>query len=487
MIHEPAKPPNILVVDDAPANLVAFRRTLSRSMPDARLHEATTVEEALRVTDHATMDVALLDLNLQESFDGLALLRKLKEGKRTSSIVVIMITGHSSESSIRAKALELGAEDFIIKPVEAVELVARIRVALRIRRAEEGLKAGRANLLNLVEHRDDGVVVVAADGRIRYANSATSKILDRESEKLFGAAFGIPLSGESCVEIAVPVTGGRVKLVEMRVAESSWDGDPASIVTLRDVTEKKLHDERLHQAQKMEAVGLLASSVVHDFKNLLQGIQGVTDLLKERLAEDDVALGLVEKIQVAATRSAEVSRQLLTFARAQPLEMENVNVNELAEASLQLLRTVVGQKIYVVFRGSEDVPPVRCASTQLELVLFNLCLNARDAMPLGGTLTVTIGTEEIDADDLRCRSWARPVEYLTMSVEDTGEGIFEEIRPRIFDPFFTTKNPGVGTGLGLASVYGIVTQHGGGIEVESSPGSGSVFTVYLPISKKQDS
>jgi two-component system cell cycle sensor histidine kinase/response regulator CckA len=260
----------------------------------------------------------------------------------------------------------------------------------------------------------------------------------------------------------------------------------------RDVTERKQSEEKgrslqeqLSHAQRMESVGRLAGGVAHDFNNLLTVILGHLELLIGDLPPYGTPLrSSLAEIQSAAERARDLTGQLLAFGRRQTLLMKPMNLNELIKSFSGILRRLIGEDIEVVTHLGEDVEPVSADPSQIEQVLMNLAVNARDAMPLGGCLTIETFAEVIERAPSGRNAEMGPGRYSVLSVRDTGTGMDDDTLKRIFDPFFTTKEVGRGTGLGLSTVYGIVKQHGGHISVESNPGSGSAFTVRLPVASE---
>jgi signal transduction histidine kinase len=245
----------------------------------------------------------------------------------------------------------------------------------------------------------------------------------------------------------------------------------------RDVTRRELE---LRQSHKMEAVGRLAGGVAHDFNNVLTAIFGYADLLLDQFGEDDPRQADVQEIRNAAERAAALTRQLLAFSRKQMIQPQILNLNDVVESLHKLMSRLVGEDIPVEIQGARDLWSVRADPGQLEQVLMNLAANGRDAMPEGGSLT--IGTENVVVaeEDERTRPGLRPGDYVTLTVSDSGTGVPEDVRAHIFEPFFTTKAQGKGTGLGLATVYGIVKQNGGGIYLETEDKKGTRFIIYLP-------
>ncbi|MBI3853129.1 MAG: response regulator [Verrucomicrobia bacterium] len=250
--------------------------------------------------------------------------------------------------------------------------------------------------------------------------------------------------------------------------------------------ERKQLEEQLRQSQKMEAVGQLAGGVAHDFNNLLTIIEGYTELLS---AEPNLADGMKEKLHevaAAAERAAGLTRQLLTFSRKQVIQPKALNLNEVIEGMGKMLRRIIGEDVDLQFHQAPRLPRVLADAGMIEQVILNLAINARDAMPNGGRLIIRTASARIDAVNLLDHSESRPGEFVCLSVRDTGCGMTPEILAHIFEPFFTTKGVGQGTGLGLATVYGIVRQHQGWVEVASQVGQGTSFKVYLPCAAEQD-
>ena len=256
----------------------------------------------------------------------------------------------------------------------------------------------------------------------------------------------------------------------------------------RDITERakaeealRESEEQLRQAQKMEAIGQLAGGIAHDFNNILTVVMGYSELI---LVSEECSSGSlrsnVEEIKTAAERASALTRQILAFSRRQALKPEVLSLNDVLESTERLLRRTLGEDIELIALARPDLGLAEVDGHQLEQVLMNLALNARDAMPAGGTLTLETSNVELDREYCRAHPGIEPGAYVMLVVSDTGTGMDEETQSRAFEPFFTTKEPGKGTGLGLATVYGIVKQSGGSIFVYSEPGKGSMFKIYLP-------
>jgi nitrogen-specific signal transduction histidine kinase/CheY-like chemotaxis protein len=248
----------------------------------------------------------------------------------------------------------------------------------------------------------------------------------------------------------------------------------------RDISERKQLEQQLQQSQKMEAIGRLAGGVAHDFNNLLTVITGYSDLLLERYADRGPIHQEINLIKQAGERAVALTRQLLAFSRKQVLQLQILNLNTVVIDSARILHRLIGEDIELVTMPDPSLGYVHADPGQLEQVIMNLAVNARDAMPQGGCLTIETASIYLDEDYTRRHVSMRPGPYVLLAVSDTGCGMDVATQARVFEPFFTTKGPGEGTGLGLSTVYGIVQQSGGSVWVYSEPGQGTTFKIYLP-------
>jgi nitrogen-specific signal transduction histidine kinase/CheY-like chemotaxis protein len=262
---------------------------------------------------------------------------------------------------------------------------------------------------------------------------------------------------------------------------------------VRDITERQRAREEqvklehhLQQAQKLEAIGTLAGGIAHDFNNMLGVILGYAELLKRRLSHDPENVRDLGEIEQAALRSRDITRQLLAFSRKQTIVPVSLNLNEQIATTLKMLGRLIGVHIALDFRGEKDLWNNRLDPSQLDQILINLAVNARDAMPDGGKLTITTANVVIDENYAAARSDATPGQFVRLTVQDTGVGMDADTLSRVFEPFFTTKEVGKGTGLGLATIYGIIKQNSGFAEISSVPGQGSAFHIYFPRDTRRD-
>jgi PAS domain S-box-containing protein len=279
--------------------------------------------------------------------------------------------------------------------------------------------------------------------------------------------------------------GSLVWAIQNVILGKDEDGNDITEGTVVDITERRQLEERLRQSQKMEAVGRLAGGIAHDFNNLLTVIMGYSGSLRDRL-KDDEAREQARRISQAAENAASLTRQLLAFSRMQLLEAKVVNLNNLVTNLDKMLRRLIGEDIELVTRTSASLRRVKADPGQIEQVVMNLVVNARDAMPQGGKITIETANVDLDENYAATHAAVIPGSYVMLAVSDTGEGMTPETQAQIFDPFFTTKELGRGTGLGLSTVYGIVKQSGGHIWVYSEVDHGTTFKIYLPQTTEVD-
>jgi PAS domain S-box-containing protein len=274
---------------------------------------------------------------------------------------------------------------------------------------------------------------------------------------------------------------GKTIFVQARVAVRYKQGRPAEIFgTIQDITDRRKLEDQLRQSQKMESVGRLAGGVAHDYNNMLSVIMGYTELALAKTVPGDALRADLEEILQAARRSAEITGQLLAFARRQAIAPVALDLNAAVALLLKMLRRLIGEDIALTWRPGPDLWPVRIDPSQLNQILANLCVNARDAIGDIGAISIETANVSLDTAYAETHPDVPPGDYVLLMVGDDGHGMDKDVLAHLFEPFFTTKTLGKGTGLGLATVYGIVQQNGGAINVYSEPGKGSTFKIYLP-------
>lgn len=332
----------------------------------------------------------------------------------------------------------------------------------------------------LIERSADGLVVIDDSGVALFVNPAAEQMFGRPAAELIGSPIGVPIIAGETTEIGLLRPDGETIATEIRVVETLWQGRIARLASLRDVTTRRIAEERLRQVQKMEAIGQLTAGIAHDFNNLLTVATGALELLRGG-PDDPARTGrMIDAALAALARAERLTTQLLAFSRKQRLEPAALDINRILTDMEDLLQRAAGPRVEVGFALTGGLPPVLADRTQLETALLNIAVNARDAMPAGGRFTIATGVRDIDETYVRAHPEAEPGRYLTIAASDTGIGMPPEIARHAFEPFFTTKEPGRGTGLGLAMVYGFVRQSGGHVHIDSRPAEGTRITLHLP-------
>jgi two-component system cell cycle sensor histidine kinase/response regulator CckA len=371
------------------------------------------------------------------------------------------------------------------------------------KKAERNLRASEERFRQLAENIKEAFLVVELDGyRPLYLSRMWEEIWGRPLEEAYRNPLAwveavhaddasIVSEAQRAIEKGEPIArtfrvvrpDGAIRWVRARafpVVNASRELYRV-VGLVEDITDVRRTEEQLLQAQKMEAIGRLAGGVAHDFNNLLTAILGYSELVLQDLGPDHASAADVQEIRTAGQSAESLTRQLLAFSRRQILQPQSLDLNRVLTRVDSLLRRVIGEDIDLTMKLAPAIGRVNADPGQIEQVVMNLAVNARDAMPQGGQLTIETGNVHLDEDYVAQHSGASPGMHVMVAVTDTGSGIDEETQKRLFEPFFTTKEPGRGTGLGLATVYGIVTQSRGSIWVYSELGQGSTFKVYLPV------
>jgi PAS domain S-box-containing protein len=400
-----------------------------------------------------------------------------------------LLVGPHSPDQLRTAILRLSLFFFVAM------LICWLNAALRA--TQEDLRRSELNFRSLVTNAPYGICRCDSTGKILDANPAFQELLGFTSaDEIVGQhIYTLYNDAEQWFELAdylrssAPFKGltaewkrkGGTTLVRVSgrsVANGRKEGVVFELFA-EDVTERRALEQQLQQSQKMEAVGRLAGGIAHDFNNLLMVISGYSEFLLERLGAEPHLRGPAQEIASASERASSLTRQLLAFSRKQMLAPRIVNLNDVASENLRMLTRMIGEDIDLVMVPSPNLWAVRADAGQIEQVIMNLAVNARDAMPSGGKLTIETSNVTLDEDYARVHGPLRPGDYVMVAISDTGNGMDQETQSHIFEPFFTTKGP-KGTGLGLSTVYGIVKQSGGYIWVYSEVGRGTTFKIYLP-------
>ncbi len=454
-----------------------------------------TGEDAIQRAETDFPDLVLMDIVLLGEVDGIEAAARIRS---LFDIPVVYVTAYADEKILqRAKITE--PFGYILKPFDDRELRSVIEMAIYKSSIEKQLRKNNEFLNNVIESLSHPFYVIDADDyTVAMANSASN------FEGTAGKTTCYSLTHHSdgpCEGSQHPCTIREIRRTGKPVIQEHihYDregtartyeihGYPIFDTTGRvvqvieytqDITDRKTLESQLRQSQKMESVGRLAGGVAHDFNNLLTAILGYSELALENLPEDHPIRKYISTIAEAGEKAATLVRQLLTFSRKQVLEMKTVNPNYIIDNLAKILALVIGEGLTLELKLSPSIRNIKADPGQMEQLLMNLAVNARDAMPGGGRLTVETENVELDEDYARTHAEVIPGPYVMLAVTDTGIGMSPEVQEKIFEPFFTTKGSG-GTGLGLATVYGIVKQHNGSIYVYSEENIGTTFKVYLP-------
>jgi PAS domain S-box-containing protein len=407
---------------------------------------------------------------------------------------------HKPQSFYDLYKREIIAGITILLALSGTILVLIINIVLRHRAERQNRELAVA-----AAQASEIIIMLNATGAVQYVNPALTRVTGKNVEELLGQP--------DLLESALGLNGCFSRIVESLKTKSTWAerlecprpansplhlslaasavSDDAGNVTGyiligRDVTREIRLEQQVRTAQKMEAVGLLAGGVAHDFNNLLQIISGHAYLALNTNASESEHRECLEQVLSASDRAAQLTRQLLAFGRRQPLQMQDTDLKEVLSQLLKMIRRIIGEQIEIEFVSDSAPENVRADRGQLEQVFVNLCVNARDAMPGGGQLTIVL--QAVTLNNVFCEKnpWARPGRYMRVDLADTGVGMDKEMLTHIFEPFFTTKDKSKGMGLGLAVVHGIIQQHDGFVNVQSAPDRGTTFSIYLPVVERQN-
>ena len=509
-------------------------------------------------------DLILLDIQLPE-MNGYDVCRHLKRDPATKDIPVIFLSA-LDEVIDKVKAFEVGGVDYITKPFQIEEVLARVQTHLSLRRLQLQLKNQNNELQKRIYERNRAESALQKinnelEQRVQNRTAELSQLnivlqdeveerkraeteMRQAKEQLEATLFALPdllfeldqlghihtyhipepdweidqaiQQGTSLIQEVLPedIANSIISVIENPIDNKKYSGNQFSmqvgnstkwyefsivvkesqlgkngrfLVLIHDITDRVHLEEQLRQSQKMEAIGRLAGGVAHDFNNLLSVIISYGELLL-RLFEEipPAAKKQINQIIQSGNRAAELTSQLLAFSRQQVLEPKIVNINDILNDLANMLIRVIGEDIDLLLIPSEELDLVRVDRTQLEQVVLNLVVNARDAMPHGGQIILETANVSLDSNYLKKRPNVKPGKYVMVAVSDTGHGMGEAILANIFEPFFTTKDKGQGTGLGLATVHGIVNQSGGHIWVYSELEKGTTFKIYFPQAKESD-
>ncbi|MBN1936315.1 MAG: response regulator [Anaerolineae bacterium] len=495
----------ILHLEDDPADAELVQARLEEAGLTCQITHVQTRDEYGEALRRGEYDIILADYQLP-MFDGISALRLAQE--LCPDVPFIFVSGTMGEDAA-IEGLTEGATDYVLKQ-KLLRLAPAIIRALHEaenrrerKRAEEALRQRTRDMERLttaIEQVAETVVVTDIEGNIVYVNPAFERITGYSCAEVIGQNPRILKSGRQNLafyqELWSTICAGQAwsghiinkkkdgTLYTEEVTISPVKDENSAIVNYmavkRDVTHELQLEEQYYQAQKMQALGQLTAGVAHDFNNLLTAINGFTELAQYELAADHPLQDSLGMILYAGQRAAKLIGQLMAFSRKQVMEPQVLNLNVVVAEMDKMLQRILGEHIILKTKLASDLELVKADPIQLEQVIVNLAVNARDAMPHGGYLTVETVNITLDQSYAANHLEVIPGEYILLTISDNGVGMSEEVKAHIFEPFFTTKEMGKGTGLGLATVFGIVKQSGGHITVYSEPGLGTTFKTYLP-------
>jgi len=515
----------ILVVDDDQRNLFAVEEMLRG--PDIQIVLAESGEDALRHILKDDFAVILLDVQMPR-IDGYEVASMVRSRARSSRVPIIFLTAYNKDELHVFRGYTAGAVDYVFKPIEPIVLKSKVDVFvdlyrkteeirrqaeeerrllienLRVRgeklKAEQALRrreehqsivlkslpialytAGASENHRRLHFTNDSVQAITGFSPSDFLSSDdfwVSRLHPEDRERVLAELAKVEETGAVALEYRWRCADDTEHyFLDQTVLIRDEEGRPREFFGMWfDITERKQLEQNLLHASKLEAVGRLTGGIAHDFNNMLSVVIGNLDLLQKAVAGNEKAKKRAQLAIEGAQRCADLTHRLLAFSRRQPLQATSFDLQALMPGLLELMRRTLGERIKIDLRAPDDVWPIYADRAQLEAALLNLAVNARDAMPDGGDLTIEVENRPL----VELGSGLAPADHVMIAVTDTGVGMQPQVRERVFEPFFTTKESGKGTGLGLSMVYGFVQQSNGHIEIDSEPGQGTTIRIFLP-------
>ena len=486
----PVSPLRVLVIEDDPLFQKIIQTYLLQSTNRTKVQLADRLEKGLRELEEGAFDAVLLDLTLPDS-EGPETLERFQ--KEAPEVPVIVLTG-LDDDLVAAEAVRQGAQDFLVKSDLSGTILSRaVRYAIERAKSERALRESEGRFRAVLEDQTELVCRYRVEGELVFANPAFCRAFGRPERELLGRSF-FDLTGVDEDELAgirpERPTHAREQQLVLRDGRQAWiewtdralfddRGERTGFQSVgRDTSEQKDLEQQLYHSQKLETLGRLAGGVAHDFNNLLTVIIACCEVLSfEREHEGKEPHPQIFEIEQAAERAASLTRQLLAVSRRHVAQPTVIDLNRVIRQTEEMVRRLIGEPVEVVVRLAHDLPKIKADRAQIEQILVNLVVNARDAMPDGGRLTIeTVPTRDESGNGFGDRG----ERFAELRVTDTGIGMDERTRQKIFEPFFSTKDASQGSGLGLSIVDSLVKQARGRIELESAPHEGTCFRIRFP-------
>ncbi len=505
-----SRPLSVLMIEDSADDAELLAIELRQGGFEPQIRRVETAEQLTEALAGTPPEVVIADYNLP----GLGAAQALEAVRRSNPDLPYLVVSGVVNAEQAVELMRAGAQDFLDKN-DLARLVPAVERELdeaerkrQLRKAERDLRESERRNRAVLENIVDGVITMDADGIIRAFSQGAVAIFGHQAEDVIGQPIELLMpepfdrrhgdflkehmgkSGASVANFGREVVGrrkdGSTFPMHLGVGETETAEGRMFIGTARDISDLKRMSEELAQAQKMEAVGRLTGGVAHDFNNLLMIIISNLELLGDEINGNDDLESLIEAATSAAERGADVTQRLLAFSRRQSLMPEAIAIRELVEDTVKLLRPAIEETVEIRSIVGDIVSAPLADRGHLQNALVNLAMNACDAMPDGGTLTIEIGDTRLTQVDLGDDSEAKPGEFVMVDVSDTGKGIANDVIDRVFEPFFTTKGMATHSGLGLSMVYGFVRQTGGHLEISSTPSRGTSVQLYLPVAENME-
>jgi PAS domain S-box-containing protein len=498
----------ILILEDNPYDVALMEKEIEMAGIAFNSKMVSSEKTFLDALDEFKPDIILGDFNLP-SYDGISALEKVQE--KHPNIPFIFVSGTVGDE-FAVELMKKGAIDYVIKSnlPKLGPAVKRALQEVRVRKAkkqtEQALKQSGKTYRAIFENTGTATVIIEEDMTLSLVNSQFETLSGYSKEEIENKKKWFEFVDKKDIKRMKKHHRERRKRDREAPARYEFDfidrigntknillyismipGTKKSVASLLDITRRKELEKKFLHSQKMEAIGKLAGGIAHKFNNLLMAMGGYSELLLNEINKNEPGYENAKKIKEVVSQSSSLTKQLLAFSRKQNLDLKPVNINSIIEDTQNLLKSFIGENIQLNIKLNPDLEKIKADADQLQQVILNLAVNARDAMPNGGIFSIQTKCVELSEEDYNSSHYVKPGKFICVTVSDTGIGIDKKLINKIFEPFFSTKQRGKGTGLGLSTVYGIVKQHNGWINVKSKPAQGTTFELYFPVASQPTS